>query len=429
MTSKPPTDRSSVKVPTAASRKRVTAENLARLGPERLAEILAGVAAGRPELKRRLRMELAAEQGAEHLLPEIDKRLGSLLTSRSKISWRQRNTVIREIEGLRTLIAERLVPLDPAAALDRTLVFLETARPVQGRMRDREGLMAAVYRRAASDLAGRLRATDIPTAAARLADAISRAPASWAEWIPLAAPHDAPDLADATLRNLAVDGTGSPALLAVCRHLADAAGDIDAYRATFAAEALRTPEIAAQVAARLLAAERIEEAGAALAAGRPEPPRRSAAHNLEPDAWETAWIDYLEKAGQRDAAQDARWAAFERTLSVDHARAFIGRLTGFADVDAEDRALAYAAAFPEFERGLGFLMAWPAPREAAEMIASRSDDAALPADQAELWAGRLRARYPQAAHLLLRKSAALAFRRREFAICDRLTAEADSIEF
>jgi hypothetical protein len=432
MTSEPPASRSRPKSPTVASRKKVTPENLARLGPERLAEILASVAAGRPELKRRLRMELAAEQGAEHLLPEIDKRLASLLASRSKISWRQRNAVIREIEGLRALIAERLTPLDGAAALDRTFAFLDTASVVHLRMRDREGLLAAVYRRAAADLGARLAAADVPTAAQRLAEAISRAPANWAEWMGGALPPTAAGLADATLRNLASGVTGSPAIVAVCRQLADASGDVDAYRATFTAEALRTSEVSAQVAARLLAAGRVQDAGAVLAAGRPQPPRRLAGRNAAAaggqDAWEAVWIDYLERDGQADAAQEARWAAFERTLSVDHARAFISRLTGFADVEAEDRALAYAAAFPDVEAGLEFLMGWPALREAAELIASRADDASTPPEKAELWAGRLRTRYPQAAHILLRKAAAMAFRRREFAICDRLTAEADSIE-
>ena len=63
-----------MKRPTTASLKRVTPENLATLGVQRLAAILVAASEGRPELKRRLRMELAAEQGADHLAPEIDKR-------------------------------------------------------------------------------------------------------------------------------------------------------------------------------------------------------------------------------------------------------------------------------------------------------------------------------------------------------------------
>lgn len=101
--------------------------NLAALGAERLAEILVAAAANWPELKRKLRMELAAAQGADHLLTEIDKRLGSLETSRSKVSWRQRPTFVRDLDGLRILIAGRLAGLDGSAALDRGIQTADTA--------------------------------------------------------------------------------------------------------------------------------------------------------------------------------------------------------------------------------------------------------------------------------------------------------------
>jgi hypothetical protein len=48
-------------------------------------------------------------------------------------------------------------------------------------------------------------------------------------------------------------------------------------------------------------------------------------------------------------------------------------------------------------------------------------------DQAELWASKLTRTKPRAAYLLLRKAAADALRRHEFATCDRLTHEAEAI--
>ncbi len=63
--------------PSLASQKKVTTQNLAALGAERLAEILVEVAETRTDLKRRLRMELAAGLGPVHLAPEIDKRLAA----------------------------------------------------------------------------------------------------------------------------------------------------------------------------------------------------------------------------------------------------------------------------------------------------------------------------------------------------------------
>lgn len=418
------------KRPTAASQKKVTAENLARLGAERLAEILVAQADSRPDLKRRLRMELAAEQGAEHLLPEIDKRLTKLETSRSKISWRQRNTFIRDLEGLRVLIVERLKPLDAAAATDRMIAFVETAAPIAKRARDRDGRLAAVFHRAAADLSAMAADADPEAVAGRLAAAILRAPANWPDWLPKILVDAPPELAGALLRRLVDAGASSPGLVAICRVLAGVAGEVDAYRATFTAQAMRTPGAAADVATRLLAAGRVEEAGEVLAKGRPATGKlfRAADAPEAAFAWEGAWIDFLERSGKADEAQAARWASFERSLSVERARGFTSRLTGFADVEAEDRALAYAASHADFELGLGFLMEWPAHREAAHMIAARPDEATLEPETAELWAGRLRARYPAAAEVLLRKAAAAAFRRREFATCDRLTAEADAIE-
>ena len=90
-----------MKRPTVASLKRVTAANLAGLGADRLAEIIVEVAETRPDLKRRLRMELAAEQGPEHLAAEIDKRLGSIETSRGRVGWRQRPAFVRDLDALR----------------------------------------------------------------------------------------------------------------------------------------------------------------------------------------------------------------------------------------------------------------------------------------------------------------------------------------
>lgn len=421
-----------MKRPTVASLKRVNAENLAGLGAERLAEILVGVANTRPELKRRLRMELAAAQGAEHLALEIDKRLGSLETSRSKVSWRQRATFVRDLDALRDLIAGRLAPLDRDAALARLWLFMDVATRVNLRVRDRDGSMAAVFERAAGDIGALLREADGTAAAEALASAVTRNPGGWTAWLPLALEGAPPGLAQAALRSLSARAGATAAWLPVIRGLADAAGDADAYRSTFTAEALRTPPVAAEVAERLLRAERIEEAGRVLEAAAAKPPARgwtgARARPAEPDYdWETAWIEYLDRSGQGEAAQAARWESFERTLSAERAKAFTRRLSGFDDVEAEGRAFERAAAHEDFQRGLQFLMDWPALPEAARMIQDRADDLGVDDDLTQLWAAKLRGRHPGAAHLLLRRAAAAAFRRRDFATCDRLTQEADSI--
>jgi hypothetical protein len=405
---------------TVASLKKVSAENLANLGVERLAEILVAAAETRPDLKRRLRMELAAEQGADHLVLEIDKRLTSLDTSRSKVSWRKRASFVGDLDILRALIAGRLAALDPVLALDRLWSFMDLARRLGLRVKDRDGALAEVFLRAAGDIGTLAGGRADGGAAEALVHAIGQNPAAWTDWLPHVVERAPPAFVASALARLQMRDGGSPGLAGVLRVLADAADDVDAYRQTFSDAALRTPAVAAQVAQRLLAAGRVDAAGQLLTAARSASP-------ADVD-WESAWIDYLELSGQDAAAQDARWASFERTLSVERARAFVQRLSGFDDVEAETRAREYAARCPDLALGLRFLMEWPALPEAAAMIATRDEEIRVTPEEAELWAGRLRARQPTAAHSLLRKAAAAAFRRREFAICDRLTHEAETID-
>jgi hypothetical protein len=423
-----------MKRPTAASLKKVTPENLAALGVDRLAEILVAAAEARPELKRRLRMELAAEQGADHLAPEIDKRLASLETSRGKISWRQRPAFVRDLDGLRVLIVERLAGLDRAAARNRLWAFMGVARRVGGRVRDRDGSLAAVFDQAAQDLGRLLAEADAGRSAEALVDAIVQSPAVWAEWLPIVLAQASPALAEAALRRLSERRGAVAGWVTLIRQLADAASDPAAYRSTFTHKELQDPSVAAEVAQRMLAADRVAEAAALLEASRPvqgRDGRWSVGHGkaAEPDFdWETAWIEVLDRSGRGDEAQALRWTSFERTLAATRARDFTKRLADFEDVEAEGRAFAYAAKHADFQRALQFLMDWPALAEAARLIQARPDDIKVSDADAKLWAAKLQGRQPAAAHLLLRTAAAAAFRRRDFATCDRLSAEADAIE-
>jgi hypothetical protein len=211
------------------------------------------------------------------------------------------------------------------------------------------------------------------------------------------------------------------------RHLADAAQNVDAYVATYAPEAAKAPQVAAEQARRYLAAGRVAEAGKVLAQASPGSDRRGRLETPDEDC-ETLWISFLEASDRSEEAQTLRWASFERTLSVERARDFISRLADFDDAEAEARAFAVAANHPEFDKGIRFLIGWPALGEAARMIEARPADICATVEEAELWAARLRRTRPKAAYLLLRKVAGAAFQRREFKTADRLTQEAEAIE-
>ena len=415
-----------MKKPAKVTRK-VTPENLETLGAARLAAIIADVAESRPDLKRRLRMELAAEAGASPLAAEIDRRLGSFETSRGHVGWRQRPAFLRDLNALRMLIGERLAPLDVFAAVERLWRLLDTAPQMNLRMRGRDGQVIEVFERAAADLGGLIQALDAGVGTDALVAAMERNPSGWAAWLPAFLNACPEAIAPQALRLMLARPVAASGRATLIRQLADAARDVDAYLATWPAPALAMPAVAAGAAQRLLAADRVQEAGEILRAAAPGPPRWGGQADPPDPDWQSAWIDYLERAGRTDDAQAARWSSFEQTLSPERARAFIGRLADFDDVEAETRALAFAAGHPSFERGLGFLMDWPAIAEAARMIERRPDDIQVSPGAAELWAAKLRRRHPEAAHLLLRRAAAAAFRRRDFKTSDRLTEEADSI--
>lgn len=415
----------SVKPPSSKSQNKVTAGNLARLGAERLAELLVGVAETRPDLKRRLRMELAAEEGPAPLAAQIDRRLGAFETSRGQVTWRQAPAFLRDLDALRLLMSERLAPLDRFAAVERLWRFMDAARQLGSRYRDRGGELEAVFGRAAADLGALLCEVAPGPAAVALTESLTKNPSGWKAWLPALLATAPAELAREALHDMSERRGAVPGWIALIRQLALAAGDLDALRASYTAQALTAPAIAAELAGRFLDAGRFEEAGEILRAAAP---RTEARASVQPDFdWESAWIDYLERSGEAAAAQEVRWASFERTLSIDRARAFVGRLGDFDDVEAEARVFEIAAGHANFEGGLGLLMAWPALVDAAGMIERRSDEIEARPEAAELWAAKLRRRHPRAAHLLLRRAAAAAFRRRDFKACDRLTAEAETI--
>jgi len=419
--------------PSAASLKRVTAENLIRLGPDRLASLLIEVGEARAEWKRRLRIELAAAQGVEHLAPEIDKRVAALETSRGRISHRQRSLFLRELGGLRILITDRMAPLDRAAALDFLWRLLAAAPLVRARLRHGEDLLSEIFADIAQD-AGRLIDSVLPAVAGRrLAEALQAGDRAWPEWIALIFDQRSSAVAVEALSDVRSMIKPSPFRTLIVRALARAAQNPQALLDSFSEEDRRRPAVAADLARQFMHHGEVEKAGDLLRAAMRGPKAKGenfvilgATAEIDFD-WETSWLQYLEQSAQRDAAQEVRWASFLRTLDPSRLRDFLRPLADFEDVEAEYRAFEHAATFPGFRTGLRFLMEWPAFPEAAKMIELREAEMNLTAEEAEAWAAKLQVRFPRAANLLLRKAAARAFARRDFATCDRLTAEADHL--
>ena len=392
--------------------------NLALLGADRLVLILLAVAEDHPIIKRRLRMELAARIGPEALVAEIEKPLESMRAARGRITWRRLKGFLLELELLRAMIAGPLARADAAAAVGLLLRFLTLERGVFARLNDPKGQVAAVFAGALADLTSL--ASTLSERPPGLAEAImtaldevgSAAMGALARGlVPALAPDEVARLRASIETRMAPQRRVNAGWRAALQALLDAQGDAVAYAATYSPSEAVLPPIGARIAQRLIKAGRLDEAAAALA--RSDPFGTDGGHGADPSplavadpglaAWQGAQIDLLEARGEGQAAQEARWRAFERDLSAEPLRAYLRRLEGFDDVVATDRALDYAATFKSFTRALAFLASWPALPAAALLVVTRAgeiDGAAVEVLQPVVRA--IEGRYPRAAILLLR---------------------------
>ena len=210
---------------------RLNAANLAMLGATRLAELLAEASVGDANLKRRLRLELAAEAGPERLAAEIDKRIAALAAARVRVSWRKRGELIRDLEAHRRMIVERLGPADARTALASLLSWFDLFRGLSTRVQDPRGELVLAFEGAAADLwtlAEAAVATD-PAVLGDLASAVARHPQDYARWIGAAGEALTPALAARLLTALPLALRSARPARGAIRRLADRAGDLDLW--------------------------------------------------------------------------------------------------------------------------------------------------------------------------------------------------------
>lgn len=394
----------------ASAKKVLSQANLEALGAQRLAAVL--MEAAGPDLKRRLRMELAAAVGAADLAFELDKRLVALESSKARVSWRKRPGLVAELETLRRMIVDRLAGMEPRLALDRLAAWFDLYPSLSRRVQDPKGELALLFDAASTDLAGLASQVGPDVAAPILAEALSTRLSVWASWVGRGASDLSPELARRLLADL-TRGRPRPTgrLALVVRKLADRAGDLEAWIEAIPDGDRAKPEVGAEIARRLAGAGRPQAARSALEASRTANPDGRRGRDKfqtpapQPESWCAAEIAVLDAEGDAIAADEARWGLFERTLSEEPLRALLAKLADFEDVVALDRAFEIAATYADPMKGLAFLMNWPALREAAAMILARRTELRGSWDDIPLWAGRLSGRHPDAALVLVRARA------------------------
>lgn len=376
-----------------AGRRGITAERLTALGAEHLAEILVTLAEEDRDIKRRLRLELAEQDGGDELAAEIGKRLASIKKASSFIDWQKRREFEKDLDLQREMITERIARTRPDLALDLMWRFMALAEPVINRVDDSNGGVGEIFRQAGQELgeiAAKARPEPLLLAERTFDAATSNHYGEYDRLIPAIMPalgkagvdhlksrlHDALDRR--SRRNDEYDHEAA-AIARTLREMADGEDDVDAFIALTPLKAQQTPRGAAGIARRLLTAGRAQEAMVALQKGVPNE-ETVTTHDLWIDGyhgyfghseWEDVYIDVLDATGEPEKAQQIRWDSFENHLLAERLRDHLKRLPDFDDVIAEEKAMAHALTFSNMMSALNFFIDWPAYDHAARLITQR----------------------------------------------------------
>jgi len=411
------------------SRKTLNQANLAALGADQLAALLIEVSTGSADIKRRLRLELSHNLGPAELARDVRKRLATLRKSKTYVGWRKRKALIKDLGTQVSMITDKIAPDDPTLAFDLLWEFMELAPSIFARTDDSKGDVDVVFDQAMAgfDALTGTALLDVDALAERVWLALQDNPyGTWDGIITTMLPALG-DLGTQRLKDLleayaqapapAQAGTheaiqflrqlrdeqphGSTAKLRFVRtclqEIAAATGDTAAYIAQFSPSDLHDQATAAEVAMLLLDDGQPQRALDILQDADQD------GYYTAQQAWDAATIACLSALDRVDEAQDHRWACFKETLHHGYLRDYLRLLPDFDDVEAEDRAKAFAASFPDFSKALAFFLDWPDTLAAAGLVMARGDE--IDGDKYVLMtraAEALRGRHPLAATLLKR---------------------------
>ena len=410
------------------SKKALNKANLVKLGADSLADLVLELVEGSAALQRQARMVLSAAQGPKEVAADIRKRFASLRRSTSFISWRQQRAFSKDLFSLLIQIEMNVAQDDADEAFELLWSFLLLAPTIYMRTDDSNGTIGDAMHFAMTAL-GKVapRITHDPKLLAeRVLDAIADAgygefdgviPATaealgqeglehlkaiTEEWV--AKPPTAHELERYGFRSSPEEAVRDSKLRTrsiIIAAVADAQGDVDAYMSGYTSEQLTYGTIAPDVAKRLLAAGRAEEALKIVEASRAaEKAQRQVFRNHRLDK---AYEECLAQLGRDEELKQHLWSRFEEALSDDALRKYLKMLPDFDDIEAEERALTYAEQFPRVSTAARFLVDWPDLDRAARVIFAQADQ--LDGDQ-YYWmsaaADKLCEKQPMAAVLLWR---------------------------
>ena len=414
-----------------AAKTTLNAKNLQALGAETLADLVMSLVDGNAALKREARAALLELAGDGAMAAEVRKRLVSIKKARSFVNWKKKKAFATELTRLHRTIADKIAPQNPKEALELIWLFLGLAPSVYERLGDSNGMIGEIFHNACADI-GAI-ATRAKSDPVKLAGQVFRALMDsnhYAEFDGLLA-STAQTLGDkgiAHLKALFTEAAAKPEKPKKTRkedvigwstrgavyrqdierghrestirrslmEIADIQQDVDGFIAQLDENARKLDLNAADIAMRLVKANRASEALKFL----------DEAHQDE-RFFHADWIDArlttLEALDRTDEAQAMRWSLFERSFSDDYLRDYLKKLPDFEDIEVEEKAFAHVSASKDVHRALEFFIKWPALDRAAKLIEDRHD--ALNGDLYFLLspaADALLDKHPRAATLLLR---------------------------
>lgn len=410
------------------------ANKLEALGARRLAELLIRLSARDTSIGDFLRLELAGAEGPANVILEVRKQIADMRRLHSFIERDETPDFADDLDDLHNAIVEHVVGLNAKEALDLMWSFMELAGSIYDRCDDSDGTVGEVFRTALRDL-GKI-ADVVQGEPTLLADRVFTAIfnndyAQYDDLVSVLKPalrreglshlkQRVSEFLDASTTELANENSSKlpdfgldsiseeqwrerarlDAARIALQDIADAQGDVDGFIEQYDEETRKLPRVSAQIAQRLLAAGRAEQALQMLDASSQRDATYSPWYDFE---WEDTRIKVLEKLGQDHEAQKVRWNCFELSLSKPHIRDYLQRL---ADSDAsavEGKALDYVLEFEYRLAALSFLLSWPDLDRASELVVEHASS--LDGDRYEVLAPAavvLGTEYPLATTLVLR---------------------------
>lgn len=364
----------------------LSTDKLKDLGAEKLAQLVLDEAERNAGFRRQVKAALAGKSGPEAIAKLIDRRLSGLARAKSFIEWDKARAFADDLRSLTDTITAELGPTAPALAIDRLLRFIATHEQVFERVDDSSGRVQDVYYQviaATGDLAPNLPVPEADALPEKIMTALGESTHGYlADVTEAVAPHlpqdslarwdgdlqdaiaerqteEAARISDGWFYSMTSQWAGMRQILASAR------GDLDLL---IALEVKKKPHMqdTLAISAQLLEAGRSAEA---LEWVR-KPGRRTFGETDDGLSPERVSLEarILDATGDRSAAQTLRWRCFEARLSAGILREYLKQQPDFEDIEAEDRAHAFALEKADPEVALQFFLDWPRLDLAAKLI-------------------------------------------------------------